>query len=30
MAGAFAVNDCSAVSDEFTIVAGQATRAATV
>ena len=30
MAGAFAVNDCFAVSDEFTIVAGQATRAATV
>jgi hypothetical protein len=30
MTGAFAVNDCFAVSDGFTIVAGQAARTATV
>jgi hypothetical protein len=30
MAGAFAVNDCFAASDEFTVVAGQAARTATV
>ncbi|MGR6964538.1 hypothetical protein ACU610_08775 [Geodermatophilus sp. URMC 61] len=30
LAGRFAVNDCFAVSDEFTIVSGQGTRAATV